>query len=131
MSSRFYLLVVFLSCSTYIYAQSEPQFTQYMYNRYLFNPAYAGSEDALDLHLLHRSQYVSLTNRAIATEAFNFNAPLYNIHSGVGLTVVNDLIGYQRATYVSLNYDYRKNFKWGKMGIGIGAGIIQTSLDGS
>jgi len=112
-------------------AQLEPQFSQYMFNRYLYNPAFAGSDDALNLALLHRSQYVSLANRAISSQAFNFSMPLSAIRSGIGIGVVNDLIGFQRATYLTLNYNYRQTFKWGKMGVGIGAGIIQTSLDGA
>ena len=113
------------------WAQSEPQFTQYMYNKYLFNPAYAGSADGVDMSLLYRNQYVGLTTRPIATEGFNVNTPIVVASSGIGITAINDMIGYQRSTYVALNYDYRKNFTWGKMGIGIGAGIIQSSLDGT
>ena len=101
-----------------------------MFNRYLFNPAYAGHDDALELSAIHRSQYVALANRFIATQGVNINLPVYAISSGIGITAINDLIGFQRSTYVALNYDYRKTFKWGKMGIGIGAGIIQTSIDG-
>ena len=112
-------------------AQTEPQFTQYMYNKYLFNPAYAGSADGVDLSALYRDQYVGLTTRAVATEGFNANMPLAMASSGIGITAINDNIGYQRSTYVSLDYDYRKNFTWGKMGIGIGAGIVQTSLNGA
>lgn len=126
---------ILLLFSIFIYvcieAQSEPQFTQYMYNKYLFNPAYAGSSDALEISALHRSQNVGLANKVIATQGLNLNIPVYSISSGIGITAINDLIGFQRATYVALNYDYRKNFKWGKMGIGIGGGIIQTSLDGN
>ena len=112
-------------------AQTEPQFTQYMYNKYLFNPAYAGSADGVDLSALYRNQYVGLTTRPVSTEGFNANMPIAAASSGIGITAINDNIGYQRSTYVALNYDYRKNFKWGKMGIGIGAGIIQTSLNGA
>lgn len=112
-------------------AQTEPQFTQYMYNKYLFNPAYAGSADGVDLSALYRNQYVGLTTRPIATEGFNVNMPIAAASSGIGITAINDNIGLQRSTYVSLDYDYRKKFKWGKMGIGIGAGIIQTSLNGA
>lgn len=112
-------------------AQSEPQFTQHMYNRYLFNPAYAGSNDAIEFSLLHRSQYVGLSSTFIATQAFNFSAPIAVASSGIGLNVTNDLIGYQRSTAVNLNYNYRKKFNWGNMAIGIGAGVIQTSLDGN
>jgi type IX secretion system PorP/SprF family membrane protein len=113
------------------YAQSEPQYTQYMYNRYLFNPAYAGSDNAIEFSLLHRSQYVALSSALIATQAFNFSAPIVAASSGIGLNVTNDLIGYQRSTGINFNYNYRKKFKWGNMAIGVGGGIIQTSLNGS
>ena len=130
MLRRIYLplfsLLIYISSN----AQSEPQFTQYMYNRYLFNPAYAGHDDALEVSAIHRSQYVALANRFIATQGLNLNLPVDAISSGIGVTAINDLIGFQRSTYVALNYDYRKKFKWGKMGIGIGVGIIQTSIDG-
>ena len=112
-------------------AQIEPHFTQYMYNQYLFNPAYAGSNDALDFSALYRSQYVNLSNRPISDLGFNFNMPVYSISSGVGLTVVNDVIGYERSTYASLTYDYRKRFKWGNFSIGANIGLIQASLDGA
>ena len=112
-------------------AQSEPQFTQYMFNRYLFNSAYAGSTGGIDISALYRNQYVGLTARPIATEGFNVNMMVPAASSGIGITAINDNIGYQRSTYLALNYDYRKNFSWGKMGIGIGAGIIQSSLNGA
>lgn len=125
------VLMLLLGLAYLSSAQTEPQFTQYMYNRFLFNPAYAGSNDALEVTLLHRSQYVGLSSRALATQGFNFNIPVHVASSGLGLSAVNDLSGFQRATYVSANYTYRKKFSWGKMGIGLSAGIIQTSLDGA
>lgn len=118
-------------CVCTVRSQTEPQFTQYMYNIYLVNPAYAGSNEAAEFYLLHRSQYVGLTGRAIATQAFHFNVPVFAISSGVGLTVMNDLIGQQRATYFNLLYTYRKKFSWGNVAAGIQGGLIQTSLDGS
>lgn len=128
---RSFFLFIFSTTIILASAQSEPQFTQHMFHRYLFNPAYAGSLDALEVSAIHRSQYVDLSSRFIATQGLNINIPVYAISSGVGITVMNDFIGYQRSTYVALNYDYRKNFKWGKLGVGIGAGLIQTSLDGA
>ena len=125
------LLFIFYVLFKCVGAQSEPQFTQYMFNKYLFNPAYAGSADGIDISALYRNQYVALTTRPISTEGFNVNMPIAAASSGIGLTAINDNIGYQRSSYVALNYDYRKNFAWGKMGIGIGAGIIQSSLNGA
>src|SRR5208282_4452517 len=100
-------IFTFLFCGivSCVCAQSEPQFTQYMYNKYLFNPAYAGSRDDAEFSALYRTQYVELTDRPISTEGFNFNLPVNAVSSGIGLTAINDMIGYQRATYVAVDYD--------------------------
>jgi type IX secretion system PorP/SprF family membrane protein len=124
-------LIILYMCFNSACAQTEPQFTQYMYNKYLFNPAYAGSAEGIDMSALYRNQYVGLTTRPIATEGFNVNAPIASASSGIGITAINDNIGLQRSTYVAINYDYRKNFSWGKMGIGIGAGMVESSLNGA
>ncbi len=112
-------------------AQSEPQFSHYMYNRAIFNPAYAGSNDAVEINALHRSQYVGIAPNAINTQFVGFNLPIYAISSGIGLSVVNDISGALRSTYVGFQYNYRRKFNWGKFGIGIGAGFIQAGLDGN
>ncbi len=111
--------------------QVEPQYSQYMYNKLLFNPAYAGSKDAVEFNALYRTQYVGLTERATSTEYLGFNMPLYSISSGIGLTATNDMIGYLRTTTVNIDYDYRKKFNFGSLGIGISAGFIQTGLQGN
>ena len=41
-------------------AQQDPQYTQYMYNTQVVNPAYAGSRDVLSFGLLYRTQWVGL-----------------------------------------------------------------------
>jgi type IX secretion system PorP/SprF family membrane protein len=114
-----------------IAAQNEPQFTHYMYNKAIFNPAYAGSNDAIEINALHRSQYVNIAPTAINTQFFGVNLPIYSASSGVGIAVVNDLAGALRSTYVSLQYNYRKKLKWGKVAAGVGLGFVQTGLDGA
>ena len=42
------------------FAQRDPQYTQYMYNMNVVNPAYAGSKEAFSLGFLYRYQWVSL-----------------------------------------------------------------------
>ena len=123
---RYLLLVFIYTVHLSMSAQTEPQFTQYMYNQYLFNPAYAGCKDCLEGSFIYRTQYVNLSDQATQTEGFNFNAPIVKASSGIGITLINDQIGWQRSTYLALNYDYRKTFAWGRLGIGIGAGFVQT-----
>ncbi|MBB3123460.1 type IX secretion system PorP/SprF family membrane protein, partial [Mesoflavibacter sabulilitoris] len=41
-------------------AQQDPQYTQYMYNMNVVNPAYAGSYEGVAIGALYRSQWVGL-----------------------------------------------------------------------
>lgn len=52
-------------------AQQTPQFAQYMMNRYLYNPAFAGFEDYIDIKTGFRSQWTGLntTNRTFYATA--------------------------------------------------------------
>ena len=129
-SKIFFCLLGTLQAWLPAHAQFEPQFSHYNFNTFQFNPAYAGAKDGLELSLLHRSQYVSLTTRAIATQYLGINLPIYRISSAVGITIVNDLIGYQRSTSVNANYAYRKSFSAGTISIGACLGFIQTGLQG-
>jgi type IX secretion system PorP/SprF family membrane protein len=112
-------------------AQIEPQYSQYMYNRQLYNPAYVGSTDAVEFNGLYRTQYVGIANRATQTEYLGFNMPIYKISSGIGITAINDNIGYLRTTTVDLDYTYRKKFSFGSLGIGVNVGFTQTGLQGA
>lgn len=41
-----------------LYAQQDPQYTQYMYNTTMINPAYAGSRGTLNVFGMYRTQWV-------------------------------------------------------------------------
>lgn len=126
-----YYLIFTIVAIEQIAAQNEPQFSHYMYNRAIFNPAYSGSNNAIEINALHRSQYVNIASTAINTQFFGVNLPIYSASSGVGIAVVNDLAGALRSTYVSLQYNYRKKLKWGNVAAGLGLGFVQTGLDGA
>jgi type IX secretion system PorP/SprF family membrane protein len=131
---RFTCYLLFLLCLVarqQSYGQSEPQYSQYMYNRLLFNPAYSGSRDVAEFNGLYRTQYVGLSERASSTEYLGFNMPLFKISSGIGLTATNDMIGYLRTTNVKVDYSYHKKLRIGSLGIGVGVGFTQTGLLGS
>jgi type IX secretion system PorP/SprF family membrane protein len=102
-----------------------------MYNKLLFNPAYAGSKDVAEFNGLYRTQYVGLSERATQTAYLGFNMPIYSISSGIGLTATNDMIGYLRTTTVNVDYNYRKKFSFGSLGVGVSVGFIQTGLQGN
>lgn len=69
-------------------AQQDPQYTQYMYNMNVINPAYAGSKESLSVGALYREQWSGVQG-APKTFTFNAHTPLGN-GFGVGLSAIND-----------------------------------------
>jgi type IX secretion system PorP/SprF family membrane protein len=90
--NRTIALLGLLLISIASFAQQDPQFTQYMYNMSIINPAYATSElDILNVGVLYRTQWVGLEG-APRTASFFAHTPLSE-RIEVGLSFTNDNIG--------------------------------------
>ena len=82
--------LTFLSLQSF--AQQDPQFTQYMYNMSVINPAYATAEEGiLNLGGLYRTQWVGIDG-APKTGTFFAHTPV-NDKIELGLSFTNDNIG--------------------------------------
>lgn len=105
-------------------AQQEAQFTQYMDNTLFVNPAYAGSNGALNATAIHREQWVGIEGRPRST-TFSLHTPLKYESIGVGVTVVNDVIGPIQQNLVYADFSYTLKFKNspGKLSFGVKGGI--------
>lgn len=109
-------------------AQQDPQYTQYMYNTQVVNPAYVGSREALSFGLLYRTQWVGLDG-APKTGSFTVNSPVsYNM--GLGLSVVNDVLGPATETNINIDYSYSiPTSETAKLSFGLKAGIDLLDVD--
>lgn len=85
------LILTILASLQTAQAQQDAQYTQYMLNTMVVNPAFAGSANVLSVAALHRSQWLGLDG-APETQTFSINSPISE-RLGVGLSVVNDNIG--------------------------------------
>jgi len=84
------LSLMFMSLQSY--GQQDPQFTQYMYNMSIINPAYATAEEGiLNLGGLYRTQWVGLEG-APQTGSFFAHTPI-NEKIELGISFTNDDIG--------------------------------------
>ena len=82
-----------------INAQQEPQYTQYMYNTMVYNPAYAGSKGHFSIEALYRTQWVGLDG-APDTGTISFNTPVgVSEKVGLGVSIIHDRIGPSQETY--------------------------------
>lgn len=87
-----------------LYAQQEPNYTQYMYNTMTVNPAYVGSSDNFNITADYKAQFTGI-NGAPETVNLGLESPVtYNI--GLGLNITRDALGPSEDLNVDGNFSY-------------------------
>ncbi|SHJ06403.1 type IX secretion system membrane protein, PorP/SprF family [Mesonia phycicola] len=115
----FVTVTMFLAMDTF--AQQDPQYTQYMYNMNVVNPAYAGSKESLSVGLLYRDQWSGLDG-APKTFTFNAHSPIGE-KTGLGLSAISDENGPVKETNVYADFSYTLRFSNnGNLAFGLKAG---------
>jgi type IX secretion system PorP/SprF family membrane protein len=87
-----------------MYTQQLPNYTQYLYNMQILNPAYVGSRAELSMSLLSRQQWVGIEGAPI-TRTFSINGRTKR-GIGIGATIVNDKIGLSETTNINIDASY-------------------------
>ncbi|MDR6302009.1 PorP/SprF family type IX secretion system membrane protein [Mesonia maritima] len=103
----FTLGFLFLLISFSSSAQQDPQYTQYMYNMNVVNPAYAGSKEHLEVGLLYRDQWSGFEG-APRTFTFSAHSPVGD-KTGLGLSAISDEAGPVKETNVYGDFSYTLN----------------------
>jgi len=100
------LLVLLLSIlyAEFASAQQDPQYTQYMYNMNVVNPAYAGSKESLHLTALYRNQWSGIAENPV-TFTFSAHSPIGD-KVGLGLSAIKDELGPISETNVFVDFSY-------------------------
>ncbi|MFI8380009.1 type IX secretion system membrane protein PorP/SprF [Leeuwenhoekiella sp. NPDC079379] len=124
-----YLIIVALLCCTLGFSQQDPQYTQYMYNPLVINPAYAGNRGVTSILLLHRSQWVGLDG-APRTQNLSVHSPIGLGKVGLGFSLVNDALGPARETYFNVDFSYTlETGAEGKFSFGIKGSLNVLDVD--
>jgi len=117
-----YRVVFFLLLVHFTNAQQDPQYTQYMYNMSVVNPAYTTNEPGLlNFGLLYRSQW---QNAIGAPKTFSFFAHGHlgkNVEAGV--SVINDIVGDGALKENNIYADFAYILKLDGKGRGISFGL--------
>jgi len=131
-----YFFVVFVAGIQLAVAQQKPQYTQYVFNNLLLNPAVTGIENYTDVKAGYRSQWTGLQGAPV-TSYLTIDAPIGNNfiqgdatafpaeggenpssrlytqnymaaepHHGIGFTIVSDQAGPITQTNIDLTYAY-------------------------
>lgn len=130
MTMRFFLIGIIAVLSLTGFAQQDPIFSQYMFNPFVVNPAYAGSRDAVSTVLLYRTQWVGM-NGAPTTGSLSMHAPVKATKMAWGVNVMSDEIGPTTTTFVQGTYAYRMRLLGGKLSIALRGGYFSSVYDKS
>ena len=116
------LVLTLLLTITASYGQQDPQYTHYMYNMNVVNPAYAGSRETLSVGILGRTQWVGIEG-APQTLTANVHAPIGK-NLGLGLSVIADKIGpvKEQNAYADVSYTV-KTSEEGNLAFGLKGGV--------
>lgn len=121
-----FLLLAFAKAVT---AQQDPQYSQYMYNPIVINPAYAGNRGVASIMGLHRSQWVGLDG-APRTQTLSFHTPIAYSRVGLGFSIVNDEIGPANETYAAADFSYTIPVGMtGDLSFGLKGGVHLLNVD--
>ncbi|MDP3314335.1 type IX secretion system membrane protein PorP/SprF [Lutibacter sp.] len=122
-----FLLVAFITASL-SYSQQDPQYTQYMYNMNVLNPAYAGSQGTLSIGLLGRTQWVGIDG-APSTMTAVIHAPVGR-NVGLGFSAIADKIGPVKEQNIYADFSYTiETSDEGRLAFGVKGGFTSQNID--
>ena len=109
-------------------AQQDPNYTQYMYNLSVINPAYAGSKENISGGLLYRKQWVEIEG-APSTGTFFLHSPVGK-NVGLGFSAVNDKIGPVEESNLYGDFSYTLDLGGEhRLAFGMKAGLTMHKID--
>ncbi len=117
-----------------VFAQQDPQFSQYMFNNLYLTPAYAGVDGVTKMTAFYRNQWTGYQasfddGGAPVTQMVSFNTPIFKLRSGFGAYVINDQLGPQNNLEIQASYAYHLGIKDSKLSFGIRLGAFVQTFD--
>jgi type IX secretion system PorP/SprF family membrane protein len=123
------LLAVMLFAYQKSIAQTEPMYSQYMFNMLGVNPAYAGSREAASFNLFQRKQWVGLQG-APQTTSFSLDQSILDKRAGWGIQLYDDKIGEEKADGINLMGATRiRVSEKGVLSGGLSLGLMNYRID--
>ncbi|MEX0986885.1 MAG: type IX secretion system membrane protein PorP/SprF [Bacteroidales bacterium] len=125
------ILLLCLAGSVNLAGQQLPQFTQYMFNDFILNPAIAGIHDYYQIRTSHRFQWVGMTDPPL-TNSISFYGPHSSMDMGFGGTIFTDITGPTSRTGISSSYGYNIAINNDmRLSMGLSLNMLQYKVDGT
>ena len=126
------LIICLLAVGATCRAQYHPTYSQYMFNGLALNPAYAGSNESLNVALIYKSsQWGNSVDGAPVTQTVVGDFPLDKPQTSVGMMIFTDKILSIRTSGAYFAYSYHVKTNIGKLYLGMQAGFDLQNEDQS
>ncbi len=115
-------------------SQHYPHYTMFMFNKLIYNPAYAGSKDITTVNLFGRKQWTSFPGAPTLMNV-SLHGPIGNYMKAfrpmaAGISINNEKIGVTKNTNLMSYYAYRVRLGKGSvLSFGLQAGVALYSAD--
>jgi type IX secretion system PorP/SprF family membrane protein len=111
--------------------QQSPVYTQYMFNKFVYNPAFAGVDPFFQIRSNHRFQWVGLTDPPL-TNSLSYYGPHATLPMGYGGYIYYDVTGPTSRAGLTGAYAYNVGITDDlRLSMGISLGIMQYKMDGT
>jgi type IX secretion system PorP/SprF family membrane protein len=131
MKKLLYISTLVFGFSLASFGQQIPQYSQYMLNDYILNPAITGQDDFWEVKSNNRLQWIGITD-APRTFILSAHGPFKKYNMGMGGSVFADITGPTSRVGFYLSYAYHlKLSKSLRLGMGLSFGLLQYRIDGT
>lgn len=108
--------------SVKVEAQQYFQYSQYMFNRLVFNPAVTGTKDAMVATMQLRKQWNDIPGSPL-NQLIQFHTPLKKRKIGLGIEAMSNSVGPKKDAGLALYYSYKLPLFNGNLSFGLKYGI--------
>ena len=131
MKRLIFALIAVVTMATSAIAQQDPHYSHFMFNQAGYNPAFCGTEGAINAVLVYRNQWMGMDG-APKTANLCVDAPVrfFGAQGGVGAFITSDNIGFEKNFNAKAAYAHHIQAGTGVLSIGIAAGIFNKNIEG-
>ncbi len=108
-STLFVIFIVFVLCNNPMFSQQTPSFSEYNFNPFIINSAYAGFENSTEI-TMSTNGLINQFDGSPRSLVFSANAPLNSDKIGLGGGVLRNQIGVTSITSIFGAYSYKIHF---------------------
>lgn len=122
-------LVLLASFSSGLSAQQLPLYSEYMFNTFEINPAYAGGRDAIQITSMFRKQWTGFKSAPQST-FLSVDMPIPDKRIGLGLKIVDDRDELTKTVGAQAAYSYKVPMgEYSTLALGLQAGAMNFKSD--